>query len=88
MRKAAQSKGRRGGKPPAGPGAAGRRGTGGPTGPKPKRFLDYPRWGKRGVRRWLPSWKQMLSVFLLGFGGVVGVWATPTPPSACPGPMR
>jgi membrane peptidoglycan carboxypeptidase len=65
MRKAAQSKGRRGGK--------GGRGPGGPTGPKPKRFIDYPRWGKTGVRRWLPSWKQMLSGFLMLTAGLVGV---------------
>jgi membrane peptidoglycan carboxypeptidase len=81
MRRAAQSKGRRGNGnsngngngngPAAGRGAGG--GPGGPTGPKPKRFLDYPRWGKRGVRRWLPSWKQILSGFLLMFACLVGL---------------
>jgi len=65
MRKAAQSKGRRGGKAGGGPG--------GPTGPRPKRFIDYPRWGKSGVKRWLPSWKQMLSCFLMVTAGLVGV---------------
>ncbi|QMU73475.1 transglycosylase domain-containing protein [Streptacidiphilus sp. P02-A3a] len=76
MRKAAQSKGRRGGgaaNEPQGGGRRGGRGPGGPTGPKPKRFLDYPRWGKRGVRRWLPSWKQILSGFLLMFACLVGL---------------
>ena len=75
MRKAAQSKGKRGGAQTAnGSVAGGRRGGGrGPSGPKPKRFLDYPRWGKRGVWRWLPSWKQILSGFLLVTASVVGL---------------
>ncbi|MEZ0092737.1 transglycosylase domain-containing protein [Streptacidiphilus sp. EB129] len=78
MRKAAQAKGRRGadaGNRMEG-GSGGRRGgkgPGGPTGPKPKRFLDYPRWGKRGVRRWIPSFKQILSVTLLGAASLVGL---------------
>jgi membrane peptidoglycan carboxypeptidase len=33
---------------------------------KKKRFIDYPRWGRTGVRRWLPSWRLIL-------GTVVGV---------------
>jgi len=70
MRKAAQSKGKRGGTRTAnGPADGGR----GPSGPRPKRFLDYPRWGKRGVWRWLPSWKQILSGFLLVTASVVGL---------------
>ena len=73
MRRAAQSKGRRGSGPAGGPQGGGRRGPGGPTGPKPKRFLDYPRWGKRGVRRWLPSWKQILSGALMMFACLVGL---------------
>ncbi|MFZ0160483.1 MAG: transglycosylase domain-containing protein, partial [Kineosporiaceae bacterium] len=40
---------------PAGPGRSGRR-----------RLIDYPRSGRRGLRRWLPSWKLMLG----GIGGV------------------
>jgi membrane peptidoglycan carboxypeptidase len=76
MRRAAQSKGRRSTGPAASPQGGGRRGgrgPEGPTGPKPKRFLDYPRWGKRGVRRWLPSWKQILSGCLVMFAGLVGL---------------
>ncbi|MFD5465180.1 transglycosylase domain-containing protein [Kitasatospora sp. NPDC127059] len=71
MRKAAQKKGKGGG---------GRRGAAGASAaaaadPGKKRFIDYPRWGKTGVRRWLPSWKQVLSVFLLFFAaGVAGVF--------------
>ncbi|MFJ9773009.1 transglycosylase domain-containing protein [Kitasatospora sp. NPDC101157] len=26
------------------------------------RWIDYPRGGRRGVRRWLPSWRQLLVV--------------------------
>ncbi|WP_316739217.1 transglycosylase domain-containing protein [Streptomyces sp. MK7] len=51
-------------------------------------FIDYPRAGKRGVRRWLPSWKQVLGTFLLFSGGLVGLfgyaYATTTIPSANP----
>ncbi|AXI78607.1 transglycosylase domain-containing protein [Peterkaempfera bronchialis] len=65
MRKAAKRGGGR-----AANGTTGPSGRAGRTPPK-KRFIDYPRWGKSGVRRWLPSWKQMLSVFLIFFGGSV-----------------
>ncbi|MGK5731336.1 transglycosylase domain-containing protein [Streptomyces sp. URMC 124] len=40
-----------------------------------KRFIDYPRQGKRGVRRWLPSWRLVGGTFLLGLGGVTGLFA-------------
>ncbi|MFF4650219.1 transglycosylase domain-containing protein [Streptomyces sp. NPDC001380] len=62
MRKAAKRGGRRAGSAAAAPaGRAGRT-------PPPKRFIDYPRWGRSGVRRWLPSWKQVLSTFLIFSG--------------------
>jgi len=59
-----------------GSGGGGRRGGGAaPAGrngkPGKKRFIDYPRFGKTGFRRWLPSWKQVLSIFLVFFGGGV-----------------
>ncbi|MEI5099384.1 transglycosylase domain-containing protein [Streptomyces sp. PmtG] len=40
-----------------------------------RRLIDYPRRGRRGVRRWLPSWRQWLSAFLLGFGTLSGLLA-------------
>ncbi|WP_045692709.1 transglycosylase domain-containing protein [Streptomyces rubellomurinus] len=67
MRKAAQKGGKGGG---------GRRGAAAAeaaAGPGKKRFIDYPRFGKTGVRRWLPSWKQWLSGFVLVFGCFVGL---------------
>ncbi|MFJ2779085.1 transglycosylase domain-containing protein [Kitasatospora sp. NPDC087315] len=74
LRKAAQKGGRRGGaaaEPPAGRGGK----PGGPGKPGKKRFIDYPRFGKQGVRRWLPSWKQWLTGFLVVFATCVGgVW--------------
>jgi len=83
MRRAAQQSGRRragNGSGPGGPGGPGGRGPGGPgrrgaaAGPPPKkRFIDYPRWGKTGVHRWLPSWKQVIGGCLIFFGGLVGV---------------
>ncbi|MER7349972.1 transglycosylase domain-containing protein [Streptomyces aurantiacus] len=37
-------------------------------------LIDYPRRGRRGVRRWLPSWRQWLSTCLLGSGGLAGLF--------------
>ncbi|MDH6111868.1 membrane peptidoglycan carboxypeptidase [Kitasatospora sp. MAP12-15] len=68
MRKATQKGGRKGAGDPAG-GAA--------KPPGKKRFIDYPRWGKSGVRRWLPSWRQCLTIFLVFFGsGVAAIGVT------------
>ncbi|MFI9204200.1 transglycosylase domain-containing protein [Streptomyces sp. NPDC053048] len=74
--------------PRGGSGAGGRRrspdaGTGGGgrgrrDGGRPpvKRFIDYPRAGKSGARRWIPSWK-LTAGMVLTFGalilGIVGV---------------
>ncbi|MFI2200465.1 transglycosylase domain-containing protein [Streptomyces sp. NPDC020192] len=67
-------------------GADRRRAEAGQTGRR--RLIDYPRSGKRGLRRWLPSWKQSLGTFLLFLGGLVGLfgyaYATTTIPSANP----
>ncbi|MGA5817026.1 transglycosylase domain-containing protein [Kitasatospora sp. NPDC094028] len=65
MRKAGQKGGKGGGRRGAAEAAA--------AGPGKKRFIDYPRFGKTGVKRWLPSWKQWLSGFLLVFGCFVGL---------------
>ncbi|MFF2951110.1 transglycosylase domain-containing protein [Kitasatospora sp. NPDC057965] len=69
MRKAAQKGGRRGGAE-AGGAAAAAAGRG--AAPGKKRFIDYPRFGKRGFRRWLPSWRQWLSGVLLFAAACVG----------------
>ncbi|MEY9870822.1 membrane peptidoglycan carboxypeptidase [Streptacidiphilus sp. MAP12-33] len=81
MRRAAQGKGGGrggsggggGGRGPGGPGGPGGRGGKGPNGPRPKRFIDYPRWGKTGFRRWLPSWKLVTSCFLFCFGSLTAL---------------
>ncbi|MCV2392863.1 transglycosylase domain-containing protein [Actinotalea sp. M2MS4P-6] len=49
-----------------------------------KRLIDYPRAGKRGVRRWLPSWRLVLGAFatflVLGIGAFVALYIlTPVP---------
>jgi membrane peptidoglycan carboxypeptidase len=88
IRRAAQSRGsrrsQRGGAPPGDSRAASRRA----AQPAKKRLIDYPRAGKRGIGRWLPSWKQLLTVFVIGFGGVtaaIGVAYAMTPiPTAKP----
>ncbi|OEU96082.1 transglycosylase domain-containing protein [Streptomyces oceani] len=41
-----------------------------------KRFIDYPRSDRHGARRWLPSWKQWLGMFVTFAGlmmGLVGI---------------
>jgi membrane peptidoglycan carboxypeptidase len=39
------------------------------------RFVNYPRYGKRGWRHWMPSIKQVLSIFLTFVFTVIGVVA-------------
>jgi membrane peptidoglycan carboxypeptidase len=64
------------------PGRGGRRGApGGPNGPgrgraatsSKKRIIDYPRAGKYGVARWMPSWKLVTGLFIGFFGSMVAV---------------
>ncbi len=82
-RRAAQRSGRRrAGGAGSGPGdGGGRRGTGGsgpgggPNGPKKKRLIDYPRSGKYGWRRWVPSWKQSLGICVAFGGTLIGLIA-------------
>ncbi|MFF4814657.1 transglycosylase domain-containing protein [Kitasatospora sp. NPDC001309] len=68
MRKASQKKGKGGGRRGAAAASAAAA-----AGPGKKRFIDYPRFGKTGFRRWLPSWKLVSSVFLVCFAACVGV---------------
>ncbi|MFF4934865.1 transglycosylase domain-containing protein [Streptomyces griseofuscus] len=53
-----------------------------------RRLVDYPRAGRSGPRRWLPSWKQVSAAFLLLCGALAGllayVYATTVIPSANP----
>ncbi|MGC0339435.1 transglycosylase domain-containing protein [Streptomyces sp. SLBN-8D4] len=59
------------------PGRGGRRGA--PTGrgrasdPGKKRLVDYPRAGKYGVARWVPSWKLVTGLFIGFIGSLVAV---------------
>ncbi len=69
-RRAAQQGRRRGA---SGGGGGGRRraaGAAGGGGEPPKRFIDYPRWGHDGFRRWVPSWKQVGGI-LVAFSGTL-----------------
>ncbi|MFC5145348.1 transglycosylase domain-containing protein [Streptomyces aureoversilis] len=65
-----------------GPAAGGRRRGGDPGGgsggrrPGKKRFIDYPRAGKDGAKRWMPSWKLVLGTAFTFIGlifGTVGI---------------
>ena len=42
-----------------------------------RRFFNYPRAGKGKIHRWIPSWRFVLGVFLLGVLSTVGafMWA-------------
>ncbi|MGK4581900.1 transglycosylase domain-containing protein [Kitasatospora sp. HPMI-4] len=42
---------------------------------RPLRRLDYPRGGRRGARRWVPSWRQLLLVLAAGTTVLAG-WGT------------
>ncbi|WP_339130433.1 transglycosylase domain-containing protein [Streptomyces sp. f51] len=63
--------GRRGG--PQGPGGPGR-GRGRAPEPARKRIIDYPRAGRFGAARWVPSWKLVTGLFI-GFTGSLVVAA-------------
>ncbi|MGW3654007.1 transglycosylase domain-containing protein [Streptomyces sp. NPDC000878] len=70
-RRGAEGGGRRGG--PSGPNGPGR-GRGREAGPPPKkRFIDYPRAGKYGAARWMPSWRQVTGLFIGFVGSLVAV---------------
>uniref|UniRef100_UPI0034DFE8EC transglycosylase domain-containing protein n=1 Tax=Streptomyces flavofungini TaxID=68200 RepID=UPI0034DFE8EC len=45
-------------------------------GPAPsgkKRFIDYPRAGKQGARRWVPSWRLVTGLFVGFLGSLMAV---------------
>ncbi|MDT0267093.1 transglycosylase domain-containing protein [Streptomyces sp. DSM 44915] len=77
-RRAAQRGGRRRAGGAAGTAASAAEGASGgrrrraePTGRK--RLIDYPRANKRGLRRWVPSWKQVVGSAVAFFGLMVGL---------------
>jgi membrane peptidoglycan carboxypeptidase len=39
------------------------------------RLIDYPRRGRQGIRRWVPSWKLVTGVFLTSFAGMIAALA-------------
>ncbi|MFG2554343.1 transglycosylase domain-containing protein [Streptomyces sp. NPDC048581] len=57
---------------PGGPNGPGR-GRGRAAPPGKKRFIDYPRAGKYGVGRWVPSWKLVAGMFIGFLGSLVAV---------------
>ncbi|MER6975900.1 transglycosylase domain-containing protein [Streptomyces carpinensis] len=72
-RRAAQKgTGRRRGAGPGGPNGPGR-GRGRTAPPARNRFIDYPRAGKYGWRRWMPSWKLVSGLFIGFIGSLVAV---------------
>ncbi|MFF4758802.1 transglycosylase domain-containing protein [Streptomyces sp. NPDC001292] len=70
-RRAAQRSGGRRARPggPNGPG----RGRGRAAPSAKNRFVDYPRAGKDGWRRWMPSWKLVTGLFIGFVGSLVAV---------------
>ncbi len=63
---------RRGGSRRAGSTGPGR-GRGRAAPPGKKRMIDYPRYGKDGWRRWMPSWKLVSGLCIGFFGSLVAV---------------
>ncbi|MFP5345880.1 MAG: transglycosylase domain-containing protein, partial [Actinomycetes bacterium] len=63
----------------AGTGRPGRTPTAGPPGrsgpARRRRWVDYPRAGKRGARRWFPSWRLAAGVVLAGVLALVVLFA-------------
>ncbi|WP_251062566.1 MULTISPECIES: transglycosylase domain-containing protein [unclassified Streptomyces] len=57
---------------PGGPNGPGR-GRGRAAPPSRKRFIDYPRAGKYGAARWVPSWRLVAGLFIGFFGSLVAV---------------
>ncbi|MCC5032347.1 penicillin-binding protein [Streptomyces sp. WAC 00631] len=53
-----------------GAGAVGRGRRAAANGPQKKRLIDYPRSGRTGARRWIPSWKQVAGT-AVGFMGLL-----------------
>jgi membrane peptidoglycan carboxypeptidase len=47
---------------------------GAPPAPPRRRFVDYPRAGRRGLTRWIPSWRVFVSAFLLAVAGLTGTF--------------
>ncbi|MER5431983.1 transglycosylase domain-containing protein [Streptomyces sp. NPDC002588] len=45
------------------------------AGSRRRRLIDYPRRGRKGLRRWLPSWRLLLGGFLLSVGSLCGLFA-------------
>ncbi|MEU6341256.1 transglycosylase domain-containing protein [Streptomyces sp. NPDC046977] len=68
-RRAAQANQKGGRRRTAEAGAGGGRGGGGQ--PPKKRILDYPRWGRDGWQRWVPSWKLVSGLCVFFFGSLV-----------------
>lgn len=65
-----------GGRRRAAPEGAGRgpgRGRGRAVPPSRKRIIDYPRAGKYGAARWVPSWRLVTGLFIGFFGSLVAV---------------
>ncbi|GAA2708738.1 MULTISPECIES: transglycosylase domain-containing protein [Streptomyces] len=60
-------------RPPAAGAAGGGRGGRRDGRPAAKRFIDYPRAGKTGVRRWIPSWKLVTGMIVTFAGLIVGI---------------
>lgn len=50
------------------------------------RWIDYPRAGRAGARRWLPSWRQVLASFLLCAGVVTAAVGYAYATITIPGP--
>ncbi|MFE4641113.1 transglycosylase domain-containing protein, partial [Streptomyces sp. NPDC056730] len=70
-RAAARRAAQRGGRRRGGDDGGARRGGSGRGEPYKKRLIDYPRQGKYGWRRWVPSWKQTTGLGIAFVGSIL-----------------
>jgi membrane peptidoglycan carboxypeptidase len=79
-----------GGGPQGSPGPAprplGRQQPGGGKPRSPKRFVDYPRFGREGWRRWVPSWKLVSGIIGLGIVTLAATFFTAYASTTVPDP--
>jgi membrane peptidoglycan carboxypeptidase len=61
---------------------------GGPPKPPNRRFVDYPRYGRAGWRRWVPSWKLVGGIATLGFATMVLAFFTAYASTEIPDPDK
>src|SRR4029450_7964370 len=53
-----------------------------------RRFVDYPRFGRQGWRRWVPSWKLVSGIVGLGIVTMAAAFFTAYASTTVPDPSK